>query len=64
MFLMFIPSDDSRIQIDVDLLDLLILLKALNTQVTADSGLLVTAPRSLVKCRVITVDPGNTCADL
>ena len=60
---MFIPAEYARCEIHIDLLNLLVFLKAMDTKFTTDAAHLVSSPRSLVECRIVAVDPGNAGAD-
>lgn len=61
---MLIPSDDSRCQIDIDLLYLLILLHAMDTKLPADTTHLIAAPRCLIEGWIVAVDPCDSVTDL
>ena len=61
---MLIPTRGAGGQVDVDLLDLLVLLQAVDAQLAANAGHLIAAPRCFVEGGVEGVDPGDTGADL
>ena len=61
---MFIPSYNTRMQIDIDLFYFLVFFQSMNAQLSADTTHFIAAPGCFVKGRIIAVDPGNTCADL
>ena len=61
---MLIPTRGAGGQVDVDLLDLLVFLQAVDAQLAANAGHLIAAPRCFVEGGVEGVDPGDTGADL
>lgn len=63
ILLVFVPTDDARIQVDVDLFDLLVFFQPVDTEFAVDSAHLVTAPRCFIEAWVIAVDPGDAGAD-
>ena len=61
---MFIPSDDARIQIDIDLFDFLIFFQAVNSKFSSDTAHLVATPRRFVEAWVVAVDPGDSGSEI
>src|SRR6476659_1004938 len=58
-----IPPERRFVEVDVDLLGLEVILEAVRSELAAEAGLLVTAPRRLIVCRVVGVEPRNAGAD-